>query len=309
MNRDRPALHAAVALAAAFLPLPAASAEPGVPAALFNPGVPAALFNYDKQASLDRREVGVVKKGAAVVHDLTFAAQPGDKEPTKAYLVVPDGPGPFAGVLWVHWLGEPGTTNRTQFLAEAEALAPQGVVSLLVDAMWSTADWYRKRVLADDRKNSIRQVVAIRRALDLLLAHPKVDKARIGFVGHDYGAMYGMIAAGVEPRARTYVFIAPTQSLSDWAFFSNQPVSKADYLRENADLELTDYLGQVRNGSTLFQFANQDAYVSRTDSLVLLAAAQAPKERRFYEADHALAIPKAAEDRAAWLLEKLAAAR
>ena len=82
-------------------------------------------------------------------------------------------------------------------------------------------------------------------------------------------------------------------------------MSKAAYLRQNAVLELTDYLRQVKGASTLFQFANGDAYVSRADTQVVLAAAAEPKKRIFYEADHAVAVPQAAADRGAWLLEQL----
>lgn len=223
----------------------------------------------------------------------------------KAYVVVPEGKGPFAGVLWVHWLGEPSTTNRTQFLKEGVGLAPKGVVSLLVDAMWSAPDWYGQRVPEQDHDNSIRQVIALRRAMDLLVSRPDVDKARVGFVGHDYGGMYGMLAAGVDGRARTYVYIAVAPSLNHWAFFSRQPASKAAYLRQNADLELTDSLRRVKNASTLFQFANNDTYVSRADTQVVLAAAAEPKARRFYDADHSMAVPQAAADRDEWLLKEL----
>jgi pimeloyl-ACP methyl ester carboxylesterase len=132
-----------------------------------------------------------------------------------------------------------------------------------------------------------------------------VDKARIGYVGHDYGGMYGMMANGVDRRARTYVYIAVVPSLNDWAFFARQPVSKAAYLRQNAPLELTDYLRQVKNASTLFQFANKDVYVSRADTQVVMGAASAPKERRFYEADHGMAVAEAVADRDAWLLKEL----
>ena len=52
---------------------------------------------------------------------------------------------------------------------------------------------------------------------------------------------------------------------------ARQPQSKADYARQNAVLELTDYLGQVNNASTLFQFGAQDAFVSRSDTAVPLA--------------------------------------
>lgn len=279
-------------------------AVPAARAAADEADAQAALFRYDAGADLKVVEAGVEKQGGASVHDLRFTPVLG-RDPVKAYLVVPDGKGPFAAILWVHWLGEPATTNRTEFLKEATELAPRGVVSLLPDAMWSAPDWYGNRVPEQDYDSSIRQVIALRRAMDLLLARPEVDKARVGFVGHDYGGMYGMMAAGVDNRARTYVYVAVVPSLHDWAFLARQPASKAAYVRQNADLELTDYLRRVKSASTLFQFASRDIYVSRADTAVLLAAAAAPKERRFYEADHSMAVPPAAADRDAWLLKEL----
>jgi dienelactone hydrolase len=264
----------------------------------------AALFTYDTGAPFDLKENGVETRDGVTVRDVSFTAVPG-QPPVKAYLVVPPGKGPFAGVLWVHWLGEPETTNRTQYLKEAVALAPRGAVSLLVDAMWSAPKWYEERVPDTHYDTSLRQVIALRRAMDLLLKQPGVDSARIGFVGHDYGAMYGMIAAGVDRRAKTYVYVAATQSLLDWAFFAAQPKSKADYLRQNANLELTDYLRQVKNASTLFQFANADTYVSRSDTIPLLGATQGRKERKFYDADHSMSPPQVAQDRDAWLATEL----
>jgi dienelactone hydrolase len=263
----------------------------------------AALFAYDAKVGFDVKEFGTEKRDGATVKDLTFNVL--TAEPVKAYLVVPDGKGPFAGVLWVHWLGEPETTNRTEFLIEAVGLASRGIVSLLVDAMWSSPKWYESRVPEEDYANSIRQVVALRRAMDLLAAQPSVDKVRLGFVGHDYGGMYGMLAAGVAPRAKTYVYVAVAPSLNHWAFFARQPRSKAEYLRQNALLELSDYVQQVKNASTLFQFAKNDAYVSRADTQVLMNAAADRKEKKFYDADHAMHVPQAAEDRDAWLLKEL----
>jgi dienelactone hydrolase len=265
---------------------------------------PAALFRYDASVDLKVENVGVVTQDKVAVHDLRFTPLPG-RDPVKAYLVVPEGKGPFAGILWVHWLGEPTTTNRTQFLKEAVELAPRGVVSLLVDAMWSAPDWYVKRLPDEDYDNAIRQVIALRRAMDLLLARPEVDKARVAFVGHDYGGMYGMLMAGADRRARTYVYVAVAPSLDNWAFFAPQPASKAEYLRKNAALELTDSLRRVTNASTLFQFARNDAYVARADTGVPLAAAAAPKERRLYDADHSMAVAQAVSDRDAWLLKAL----
>ena len=267
----------------------------------------AALFRYDRNTALAVKEVSSEKRGDVTVRDITFSAVPGARE-LKAYLVIPAGNGPFAGILWVHWLGEE-KSNRTQFLDEAVALAPKGVVSLLIDAMWSDPEWFGKRTPEKDYENSIRQVVELRRSLDLLLTQTNVDKTRIGFVGHDFGAMYGMLMAGVDQRVNTYVFIAATQSLNDWAFLGPQPKSKAAYLKQNANLELTDYLRLVKNASKYFQFGRQDFYVSQADAAVLFAAATEPKQRKFYAASHQMELKEIESDRDEWLVKELKLSR
>ena len=261
-----------------------------------------ALFRYNDKAPLSVKEVSSEQRGDVTVRDITFSSAPGRE--TKAYLVVPKGNGPFAGILWVHWLGEE-KSNRTQFLDEAVALAPKGTVSLLVDAMWSAPKWFGSRVPEKDYENSIRQVIELRRALDLLLSQANVDKARIGFVGHDFGAMYGMLMAGVDQRISTFVFIAATQSLNDWAFLGPQPKSKAAYLKQNSNLELTDYLRQIKNASKLFQFGRNDFYVSQADAAVLFAAAPNPKERKLYDASHNMESKEIEKDRDEWLVKQL----
>ena len=265
----------------------------------------AALFRYDTHADLAIREAGVEQRGAVAVHDLSFVAVPATQQRIKAYLVVPEGNGPFAGILWTHWLGEPKTSNRTQYLEEAVALAPKGMVSLLVDAMWSDPTWYEQRDPDQDFDASIRQTIALRRALDLLVARPEIDTKRIAYVGHDFGGMYGVLMAGLDRRAKTYVFIAVAPSLLEWAFFAPQPKSKIDYIRKNAPLELSDFVHRIDNASVLFQFAKNDAYISRASTGVLLNAANVPKERKFYDADHAMNLPAIAQDRDAWLLKEL----
>lgn len=261
-----------------------------------------ALFRYNDRAPLSVKEVSSEQRGDVTVRDITFSPGPGRE--TKAYLVVPRGNGPHAGILWVHWLGEE-KSNRTQFLDEAVALAPKGTVSLLIDAMWSAPKWFGSRIPEKDYENSIRQVVELRRALDLLLSQSNVDKSRIGFVGHDYGAMYGMLMAGVDRRVKTFVFIAATQSLNDWAFLGPQPKSKAAYLKQNSNLELTDSLRQVKNASTLFQFGKADFYVSQADAAILFAAANEPKQRKLYEASHEMESKEIEKDRDEWLVKQL----
>jgi len=261
-----------------------------------------ALFRYNDNSPVTVKEVSSEQRGDVTLRDITFSPGPGRE--IKAYLVVPRGNGPFAGILWVHWLGDE-KSNRTQFLDEAVQLAPKGAVSLLVDAMWSAPNWFGKRIPEKDYDNSIRQVIELRRGLDLLLSQPNVDKTRIGFVGHDYGAMYGMLMAGVEQRINAFVFIAATQSLNDWAFLGPQPKSKASYLKQNSNLELTDSLRQVRNASKLFQFGKGDFFVSQADAAVVFAAATEPKQRKLYEASHKMELNEIVRDRDEWLVKEL----
>jgi dienelactone hydrolase len=265
------------------------------------PDISGRLFRYNN-TPVKFKVVSSESRGDVDVRDITFSPAPGRE--IKAYLVVPKGSGPFAGILWVHWLGA-AKSNRTQFVDEAVALAPKGAVSLLVDAMWATPQWFTNRIPEKDYENSIRQVIELRRSLDLLLSQMNVDRTRIGFVGHDYGAMYGMLMAGVEKRVKTYVFIAATQSLNDWAFLGPQPKSKAAYLKQNADLELTDSLRHNRDASKFFQFGKSDFYVSRADAAVVFAAANEPKQRKIYDAPHEMEPKEIASDRDEWLIKEL----
>src|SRR5262249_59271381 len=108
--------------------------------------------------------------GDVTIRDVSFAAAtPGAR--TRAYLVVPKGDGPHPAALWVHWLGEPKTTNRTEFLGDAVELAGAGAVSLLVDAQWSAAKWFKTRPTETHYEASILRVKELRRALAAPLAH------------------------------------------------------------------------------------------------------------------------------------------
>ncbi len=72
-----------------------------------------ALFRYKADSPVTVKVVSSEQRGDVTVRDITFSPQRGRE--IKAYLVVPKGNGPFAGILWVHWLGEE-KANRIQFL-------------------------------------------------------------------------------------------------------------------------------------------------------------------------------------------------
>lgn len=261
------------------------------------------LFGYDKAAPFDLRELSAEQRGDALVRDLTFV---GVKDPIKAYLVAPAaGTGPHAAILYVHWLGEPATTNRTEFLAEAVALAGRGVVSLLVNTMWAEPKWYGKRIPEEDYARSVQQVIELRRAMDLLLAQPGIDPQRVAFVGHDFGAMYGMIASGLDRRAVTYVFMAGVPHFIDWFLFARKPKDLESYRQQIAPIDPVNFVPRLASASVFFQFANKDEYVSAAQAAEFYAAALPRKQMATYDAGHALHTAEAAADRVAWLVREL----
>lgn len=264
---------------------------------------PADLFAYDKSAPFNVQEVARETRGGALVRDITFT--PAGK-PVKAYLVSPAaGDGPHAAILYVHWLGEPATTNRTQFLDEATALANRGVVSLLVDTMWAEPKWYADRVPEEDHAQAVRQVIELRRAMDLLLSQPGIDPARVALVGHDFGAMYGMIAESLDRRARTYVFMAPTPHFTDWFLFRQQPRDLEAYKRQISAIDPVLFVPKLSPAPVFFQFANKDYYVTTEEAAEFYAAAGPRKQMTTYDAEHGLHPPEVAADRLAWLFREL----
>jgi dienelactone hydrolase len=259
-------------------------------------------FDYDQSAPLALTELGVETRGAATVRDITFV---GTNDPIKAYLVAPAAPGPHAAILYVHWFGDPKTTNRTQFLEEAVALAQRGVVSLCIDTIWADRAWWKGRKPETDFAGGVKQVIELRRALDLLLAQPGVDPARTVMVAHDFGAMFGAVMGAVDRRPKAYVFLAPTPRLSDWYLFNVKPTDLDAYKKQLEPLDPIHAVGKLAPAPVFYQFATKDKYVPAPRPQEFYDATGARKLMGTYEAEHDLTPPEVAADRVAWLVKEL----
>ncbi len=218
------------------------------------------------------------------------------------------GPGPHPAVLFVHWLGDPKTTNHTEFEADAVALARRGVTSLLVDTMWAKPDWFDKvGISADaDVKQARAQVADLKAALDLLERQPGVDRTRIAYVGHDFGAMFGALLAGEDARPKVYVLMAGVPTMSEWYLLGKKHPDREAYVAALDKLDITGALARTKAKAILFQFAAHDHYITAERAAAFAAAAPLPRGVFTYDADHSLAVPQAAADRRAWLIENLA---
>jgi len=151
-------------------------------------------FDYDSKRPLDYSDTVNQTKNGVTIHDLQYASPKSGR--VTAYLVVPEGKGPFVPIVFGHW----GPGNRTEFLPEALFYAKAGAISLLVDYPWvRPAPWRRGVPNFDkpelDHEIYIQTVVDIRRGIDLLLARKDVDPKRLAYVGHSYGAQWGAIGA------------------------------------------------------------------------------------------------------------------
>lgn len=273
----------------------------------FVPGQATLTFEDSRHPPLDVKEVSRREQATAVLRDIAYAMlEPGVRN--SATIVEPKAPAGAQrpAVLFVHWYGPPRpTSNRTQFIPDAIELAGAGVVSLLIDTPWSDPEYFKKRKREEDYSRSIQQVKDLRRALDVLLAQPNVDSSRVAYVGHDFGAMYGVLEAATDKRIRAFVFMAGAPSFSDWFLYgpAMPPDARQKFIDQLAPLDPVRYLAKLQV-PVLLQFANKDEHVGKPRADIVVAAAREPKTVQFYDAGHEL-NEAATKDRLVWLKKAL----
>lgn len=224
-----------------------------------------------------------------------------------AELFRPQGDGPFAAILYVHWY-EPDApnSNRSQFVDEAKEMARSGAVCLLIETLWSDLDFFLKRTQDDDIQNSTEEVVNIRRAMDLLLSQPSVDTNRFAYVGHDFGGMYGVLAGNLDQRPSHYVVMAATPRFPDWYLYlpKLEGEKRETFINQMSEIDPITHVPNLSPASILFQFGLNDLHVPKERAEEFCATANEPKEVKWYQAGHGL-NESAADDRKAWLKGKL----
>lgn len=239
-----------------------------------------AHFTYDRSAPLNVKQVSVKVRDGVTIEDITYTGSNGDTVP--AYLVIPKGAGKFAGIIWGHWLMQgAANANREEFLDEAVALAPTGVISLLIDDAHVRPNF--KPVPGAGPGLMAQQVVDLRRGLDLLLSRPDIDAGRMAYVGHSYDSVAGAILDAMDKRIAAFVFMGGPQL----AFSFTEP-----------------YAGELGPAPALFQYGLHDELVPLAAAKDYVAKASGPKTVKFYDAGHALNA-KARVDRDSFLSKTL----
>ncbi len=275
-------------------------------------------FEYDRNAPLQIREEKKDKRDGATVIELSYDSPRGGRVP--ATLVIPSGKGPFAGVLFGHWMMQRSSfRNRKQFLDEALLLARAGAASLLTDTPLIRPGFIlEKDGLKGEIQNaeaSRQQVIDFRRGVDLLVARGDIDPQRVAFVGHSYNAHTGGILAGVEKRVGSFVLMAGVFADEEYVFVSNAmdvvqfrkkngEAALHDFFRQYAFDDPVHFIGQSAPAAVFLQFGEEDGGIPEKMARGYFERFAEPKKIAFYKAGHAL-NREAREERVEWLVERL----
>lgn len=276
--------------------------------------VPTRALDYDSKAPLDIQEAGVEHRGSVAIHDISYASPKGSRVP--AYLVVPEGKGPFAAVLWGHWYWRNSAFfNRMEFLEEAVVLARVGVISLLptgVNARPGHVD--DPDELSDQQvADLVHQILDMRRGGDLLLARKDVDPQRVAYVGHSYNATVGAFLSGIDKRFKAFVLMAG--GLSDEVDLKSEefkqfrqkygPEKFDEKIANRAWLDPGKFVSQAAPAIVFLQYGTHDSpFLSPERARQYAANVSEPKKFKLYDAPHALNA-EARRDRIAFLTDQL----
>lgn len=268
------------------------------------------LFAYDPNAPLDIHEGDSYRSMGVTVTDLTYASPMGGRVP--ATLVIPDGAGPFAGLLVQHGMGSASHPDaRKTNLSEAEVYARMGALVILIDAPFNRPEhegFQSLKLTEQDRREQIQYIIDLRRAVDLLLSQPEVDPQRLAYVGFSGGGAMGGLFAGVEDRLQGYVLIVGDGGLvthitgpEDFSWWEIKPKEvRQQWIAWMWPIEPIHYVHCTAPAALLFQNGTLDESVSIPDALRYQQAGSEPKTVLWYKASHSLG-QEAYFDRMEWL--------
>ncbi len=271
-------------------------------------------FDYDSKASLDIREAGVEHRGKVAIHDISYASPKGGRVP--AYVVVPEGKGPFAAVIWGHWYWQNSEFfNRNEFLDEAVALARAGVVSLLPTGVGARPGHVDDRDELSDQQvaDLVHQIMDMRRGADLLLARKDVDPQRLAYVGHSYNASVGGFLSGLDKRFKAFVLMAGglwdevDMKSEEFQQFRQKygPEKFDEKIAKRAWLDPGKFVSHAAPAIVFLQYGTHDVpFLSPERARQYAANVSEPKQFKLYDAPHALNA-EARRDRLVFLSTQL----
>jgi dienelactone hydrolase len=290
-------------LMGAVLPAPACAQAPHPADA-----IAAGTFAYDRAAPLELRDSLESVENGVETHAISFASPRGGR--VTGLLHVPAGGGRRAGIVNMH--GAPGSAR--QVASGSASLARRGAVVISIDAPFTRRGGEMVAFTEADSADHVQLVIDLQRAVDVLLARPDVDPARIAYVGGSYGGAVGTMYAAVDPRPAAYVLFVPDGGMVshftgvDGSFEGPLPRMSAGvrdrWIAAMRPVEGIGYVDRVKPGSILFQNGRQDPYVPADKAALLHRTAGSSHTVQWYESGHALPA-QARIDRWQFLAERI----
>lgn len=111
-------------------------------------------------------------------------------------------------------------------------------------------------------------VVDLRRCIDVLDGHPRVDTGRVVYAGFSLGAMLGAVFCAEDPRPRAAALALGGGGLGP------------------AEVDPVGFVGRIAPRPVLFVGALEDATIPRSATDALIAAARGPHEVAWFEGGH-----------------------
>jgi predicted esterase len=195
--------------------------------------------------------------------------------------------------------------SREDLLPFARDLAETGAVVLTISAPSARPEPNSREWITftlQDREDQIQLMLDLRRGVDLLTQHEKVDPARIGYVGYSYGAAMGGLLAGIEPRIKAYGFTDGDTPIG--GFETIGPAARERWLKAMEPIEPIYFVSHASPSALFFQNAQHDMSVSEEDALAYQTAGSEPKQVKWYNSGHGLP-PQAFVDMVNWLGEQI----
>jgi dienelactone hydrolase len=280
-------------------------------------------WDYDKSAPLNIKQAGIEERDGVTIHDISFSSPVSERSiaigpnggTVTAYLIVPQGQGPFPAVIFGHWC-MPGSEkkNRAEFLDEAIVLAHSGVISLLPDHVIVHPGFVEDSTPLNDQQIAVevQQDVNLRRGADLLLARKDVDPKRLAYVGHSCDGSAGGFLSGVEKRFKAFVIMAGDISFDidkkTKAFQEYRQKIGADkfdaFAGKYAWMDGGKYVSHAAPAAMFLQYATDEPFLNGELAKQYFEIVSEPKKLKIYDAPHALSA-EATRDRIAFLAEQL----
>ena len=251
-------------------------------------GIPPLRFAYDSAAPLAYIDRGPVKghPGPIAVHDVSFRSE---GRRVEGYLLVPPGRKRRPAVVFVHGSGG----DRSELLAQAAWLAARNVVTLTITEP-STSNppapvlGGATATLVQIRDLQVRDVVAIRRAVDVLQSLPEVDPHRIGYLGWSAGAKTGTFVAASDRRLKALALLSAGGDPLAVFIAQAPPRLRAAVRHDLGSIDPIRYVAKARPGTVLLEDGTKDEIVPHAALLNIVRAAPHGTTVHWYAAPHAL---------------------